>query len=175
LLAGRIFFSSEHSAIKIGEVQSGVNIYLVRHGEAESETTSPERPLTRLGREEVERIARIAASKSVQVSAIFHSGILRAKQTAEIMAEHLQPTLRVQQLSGLLPQDDPDIAKAELEDAEHPIMLVGHLPHLNRLAALLISGDVESQVMEFLPATMVCCARDGSKWTIAWTLTPRTL
>ncbi len=151
-----------------------MNIYLVRHGEAESERTSPERPLTRLGREEVERVARMAATKNVRVLAIFHSGILRAKQTADIMAEYLQPTLGVEPLSGLLPQDDPDIAKAELEDAEHPIMVVGHLPHLNRLAALLISGDVESGVMEFPPATMVCCARDGSKWTIVWTLTPRT-
>jgi phosphohistidine phosphatase len=157
------------------EVQSGVNIYLVRHGEAESERTSPERPLTRLGRDEVERVAGRAATKRVQVSAIFHSGILRAKQTAEIMAEHLQPALGVRELAGLLPQDDPDIAKAELEHAEHPIILVGHLPHLNRLAALLIGGHVESGVMEFPPATMVCCARDGSKWKITWTLTPRTL
>jgi phosphohistidine phosphatase len=152
-----------------------VNIYLVRHGEAESERTSPERPLTRLGRDEVERVARMAATKSVQVSAIFHSGILRAKQTAEIMAEHLQPTLGTRPLSGLLPQDDPAIAKAELEGAENPIMLVGHLPHLNRLAALLLSGDAESGVMEFPPATMVCCANDGSKWKIVWTLTPRSL
>jgi phosphohistidine phosphatase len=117
----------------------------------------------------------MAATKSVQVSAIFHSGILRAKQTAEIMAEHLQPTLGTRPLSGLLPQDDPAIAKAELEGAENPIMLVGHLPHLNRLAALLLSGDAESGVMEFPPATMVCCANDGSKWKIVWTLTPRSL
>ena len=152
-----------------------MSIYLVRHGEAESERNNPERPLTRLGREDVERIARRAATKSVRVSAIFHSGIFRAKQTADIMAEHLQPVLGVQPLPGLLPQDDPDIAKAELEDVKHPIMLVGHLPHLNRLTALLISGDVESGVMEFPPATMVCCTRDGSKWKIVWTLTPRTL
>ena len=45
-------------------------------------------------------------------------------------------------------------------------MVVGHLPHLNRLAALLISGDVELGLMEFPPATMVCCSRDGSKWKI---------
>jgi phosphohistidine phosphatase len=79
--------------------------------------------------------------------------------------------LGVQQLSGLLPQDDPAIAKAELEAAENPIMLVGHLPHLNRLLALLIKGDDESQVMEFPPAAMVCCSNETSKWKISWTLT----
>ena len=152
-----------------------MNIYIVRHGEAVSERLDPERPLTSSGREEVERVARMAAAKNVQVSALFHSGILRAKQTAEILAAHLQFTPDVQQLSGLMPQDDPTIAKAELEAAESPIMLVGHLPHLNRLIALLASGDAESEVMEFPPATMVCCSNDGSKWKIAWTLTPRSL
>ena len=67
-----------------------MNIYLVRHGEAVSEKLDPKRPLTSSGREEVQRIGRLAAAKNVKVSAIFHSGILRAKQTAEILAEHLQ-------------------------------------------------------------------------------------
>jgi phosphohistidine phosphatase len=81
----------------------------------------------------------------------------------------------VQQLSGLLPQDDPAVAKAELEAADRPIILVGHLPHLNRLLALLISGSMESGAMEFPPATMVCCSNDGPKWTISWTLMPQSL
>ena len=60
-------------------------------------------------------MALMAVAKNVQVSAIFHSGILRARQTAEILAEHLQFNLGVKQLSGLLPQDDPAVAKGELE------------------------------------------------------------
>ena len=153
-----------------------MNIYLVRHGEAVSEKLDPERPLTSSGRQEVQRIGRLAAAKNVKVSAIFHSGILRAKQTAEILAEHLQVNLAdVQQLSGLLPQDDPAVVKGELEAAESPIIMVGHLPHLNLLLALLISGDTESGGMELPPATMVCCSNDGPKWTISWTLTPQPL
>jgi phosphohistidine phosphatase len=152
-----------------------VNIYLVRHGEAVSERLDPQRPLTSSGREEVERLARMAATKNVQVTAIFHSGILRAKQTAEVLAEPLRCTSGVQPLSGLRPQDDPAIAKAELEAAENPIMLVGHLPHLNRLVALLLSGDAESQVLQFPPATMVCCSNDTSKWKISWMLTSHPL
>jgi phosphohistidine phosphatase SixA len=46
---------------------------------------------------------------------------------------------------------------------------------MNRLAALLISGDAEREVVEFPPATVVCCDNDGSKWQIAWTLTPRSV
>ncbi|HEY7317322.1 MAG TPA: phosphohistidine phosphatase SixA [Candidatus Binatia bacterium] len=150
-----------------------MNIYLVRHGEAVSERMDPERPLTPSGREEVEQVARKAAARGVQVSAIFHSGILRAKQTAEIFAAHLQFNSGVQKLSGLLPQDDPAVAKGEIEAAEHSIILVGHLPHLNRLLALLVRGDTELVVMELAPATLVCCSFDGSKWKIAWTLSPQ--
>jgi phosphohistidine phosphatase len=152
------------------EVSAGVNVYLVRHGEAVSEQQDSQRPLTVSGREAVAQVARMAASKDVQVSAIFHSGILRAKQTAEILAEALRFPSGVQQLSGLRPQDDPAIAKAELDAAESPIMVVGHLPHLNRLLGLLLSGDPESQIMEFPPATMVCCSNDTSKWKVSWTL-----
>jgi phosphohistidine phosphatase len=152
-----------------------VNIYLVRHGEAVSEKQDPQRPLTPSGREEVERVARMAAGRNVQVSAIFHSGILRAKQTAEILAEALRCASAVQPLSGLRPQDDPAIAKAEIDAAESPIMLVGHLPHLNRLLSLLLSGDADSQVMEFPPATMICCSNDTSRWEISWTLIPHSL
>jgi len=110
---------------KAGE--SIVDFYLVRHGEAVSEALDPRRPLTPAGREEVERVAQLAAQRKITVSAIFHSGILRAQQTAEIFAEALGPAIKVQKITGLLPQDDPAIAKAEMDVSEQPIMLVGHL------------------------------------------------
>ena len=50
------------------------------------------------------------------------------------------------------------------------ILLVGHLPYLNRLTSLLIHGDPDRAVVEFLPATMVCCRRVGDRWSIDWTL-----
>ena len=150
-----------------------MNIYLVRHGEAASERIDPARPLTRVGWEEVERVADRAANKNIQVSAIFHSGILRAKQTAEIIAQHLGFGSGARELAGLLPQDDPSIAQAELETAESPIMLVGHLPHLSRLASLLVRGEMEKEIVQFAPATMVCFANDVSGWKIAWTLAPQ--
>ncbi|HSF59861.1 MAG TPA: phosphohistidine phosphatase SixA [Candidatus Binatia bacterium] len=149
-----------------------MNIYLVRHGEAVSERIDSARPLTRAGTEQVERVADRAASQNVQVSAIFHSGILRAKQTAEIIAQRLSFNSGTRELSGLLPQDDPSIAQADLETAESPIMLVGHLPHLSRLASLLVSGQMETEVIQFAPATIVCCATDVSGWKIVWTLAP---
>jgi phosphohistidine phosphatase len=149
-----------------------VDFYLVRHGEAFPETQDPRRPLTPAGRANVERLARLAAARPIRASAIFHSGILRARQTAEILGTQFAPDIQVQKITGLMPEDDPAIAAAELETAQDSIILVGHLPHMNRLAALLTNGDSDRGVVYFSPASMVCCSRKDSQWTLAWMLTP---
>ncbi len=150
-----------------------MNFYLVRHGDAVSEAVDPRRPLSRIGQADVEQLARAAAARNVQVSAILHSGILRAQQTAEILAAHLASVAEVRPTSGLSPEDDPAIAKAELEAVEQPVMLVGHLPHMSRLKALLIHGDSEREAVGFAPATMVCVAHEDRKWKFAWLLAPQ--
>jgi phosphohistidine phosphatase len=149
-----------------------VFFYLVRHGNAVTAAENPGRPLSPAGRAGVERIAQLACERDVKVSLIHHSGILRAQATAEILARYLMPPLGVERLAGLLPEDDPVIAMAELEEAKDSIMLVGHLPHLNRLAALLVAGDPDRTVIEFSPATMVCCAKASGRWKIDWKLAP---
>ena len=150
-----------------------MDFYLARHGEAVADLIDPSRPLTGPGREDVERVAHLAVEKAVQVSVIYHSGILRAGQTAEIYADHLAPDGGVRVMAGLRPEDNPSVAAAELAVAESPVMLVGHLPHLNRLASLLSRGDVVGDVINFMPAMMACYGRDGSFWKLNWTLVPQ--
>ena len=149
-----------------------MDVYLVRHGEAGSETVNSQRPLSDIGRRAVEDVGRSAAEKGVRVSEIHHSGLLRAQQTAEILARHLLPENGVRPSQGLKPGDDPMVAKAELETAQISTMLVGHLPHLDKLLALLTTGDPEREGASFSPGTMICCVRDGSLWTVRWTLAP---
>jgi phosphohistidine phosphatase len=150
-----------------------MDFYLARHGEAVVDLIDPSRPLTGPGRDDVGRIARLAVEKAVQVSVIYHSGILRAGQTADIFADHLAPGGGVRVMAGLRPGDDPLLAAAELAVAESPVMLVGHLPHLNRLASLLSRGDVVGDVINFMPAMMACYGREGSLWKLNWTLAPQ--
>jgi phosphohistidine phosphatase len=147
-----------------------VDFYLVRHGEAFPGAQDPIRPLTPSGRAHVEHLGRLAAARGIRPAAIFHSGILRAKQTAEILAAQLAPDVEIQSITGLMPEDDPDIAAGELETAQQPMMLVGHLPHMNRLVALLINRNLSRDVVNFSPASMVCCARGPSQWMLAWML-----
>jgi len=147
-----------------------MDFYLARHGEAVADVIEPSRPLTRVGRESVTRVARLALEKAVRVSVIYHSGILRARQTADIFAEHLAPGGGVQIMTGLGPEDDPALAAAELGLAENPIMLVGHLPHLKRLASLLTGGGADAA--DFAPATLACYRRDDFHWKFSWILSP---
>ena len=146
--------------------------YLVRHGDAQSAQVDPQRPLSARGRAEVAELAQLAFSRDVQVAEIRHSGILRAQETAAILAGYLNPPDGVHPSAGLLPEDDPEIAKAELDAAEQPIMLVGHLPYVGRLAALLVKGDAAQSIGEFSPATMVCCTKIGARWQIEWQIAP---
>jgi phosphohistidine phosphatase len=114
----------------------------------------------------------LAKERNVEIAAIHHSGILRARQTAEILGKHLAPPLGVAQRSGLLPEDDPAIMKAQLDSDDSPVMLVGHLPYMNRLAGLLVVADPNRVVAAFSTATMVCCSGGGGQWKIVWKLTP---
>jgi len=147
-----------------------MNMYLVRHGEAVSASEDGQRPLSAAGRKAVTGVAQLAREHQVEVAMIYHSGILRARQTAEILAEILKPPAGITVLSGLLPDDDPVVGRAHLEAAEQPIMLVGHLPHMRRLVALLVNGDPERTAVDLAPADLVCCSKENSQWRIHWHL-----
>jgi phosphohistidine phosphatase len=124
------------------------------------------------GRTEVEKIARAVAARKIAVAEILHSDKLRAKETAGILASFVAPRAGLREIGGLSPNDDPWLAKGEIEAASEPVMLVGHLPHLGRLASLLVNGDPERQVVDFQPAAVVCLSRAGDAWEVRWTLTP---
>ena len=151
-----------------------MEFYLVRHGEAVSQAVNGERPLTPDGRRDVERLGRAAAQRGIQPSQIFHSGLLRAQQTAEILSENLGPVEGVRELAGLRPDDDPVIAKAELESSTVSLMLVGHLPHISRLASFLVAGNAEQALVQFAPATVLGLSYENHRWKILWKLTPAT-
>ncbi|MGH7265980.1 MAG: phosphohistidine phosphatase SixA [Candidatus Rokuibacteriota bacterium] len=144
-----------------------MEVYLARHGEAVAGGVDAARPLSARGREEIQRVGRLAARLGFRVGEIRHSGLLRARETAEILAAHLQPAGGVRETTGLRPDDDPWIAAAESEAPEGPLMLVGHLPHLGRLAAALVTGDPERAVVRFRTGTIATLTRAGGGWLVA--------
>jgi phosphohistidine phosphatase len=116
-----------------------MHLYLMQHGLALSKDENPERPLSERGRSETLRVAEAAARAGVTVDEIRHSTKLRARQTAETVAEHLRPPGGVMEVEGLAPMDDPVPVAARLAGESRKILLVSHMPFLQRLADLLLS------------------------------------
>ena len=150
-----------------------MRLYLVRHGGAKPEAEDPARPLSDRGRGEVEAVARHAAALGVAVTEICHSGKLRARQTAEVLAAHLKPRDGTREMKGLAPNDDPEIIQTYLKAVEEPVMLVGHLPHLSQLASALLLGEPAREILDFEAGAILCLIRTGREFQIQWLLTPR--
>ncbi len=59
-----------------------------------------------------------------------------------------------------------------------PLMLVGHLPFLSRLASLLLVGDPERALVRFRMGGIVCLTGEPAGaggtggWMVAWMLIP---
>ena len=86
--------------------------YLVRHGTAAPGPDDRARPLTPVGRAEVAAIAQALRARAVEVFEIRHSGLVRARESADILARVLAPREGVREISGLAPEDDPAVARS---------------------------------------------------------------
>jgi len=146
--------------------------YLVRHGSAAAGPDDRTRTLTPAGRSEVLGTARALLARGVAVAEIRHSGLTRARETAEILGGALAPPRGVSATTGLAPEDDPEVAAAELNLATAPLMLVGHLPHLARLAATLAGGAAVERIT-FAPATAVGLRRSPDRWELELLVPPQ--
>lgn len=148
-------------------------LYLVQHGKNLSKEIDPEQSLSDQGIKDVERIADTAANYNVLVGKIRHSGKKRARQTAEIFAEKLGVT-DVAEAEGLRALDDPaEFAKSL--NADENLMLVGHLPFMERMASLLTTGSMDHTVFKFQNGGIVCLDRltDSDSWAVMWALMPQ--
>lgn len=148
-------------------------VYLVQHAESMKEEVDPSRPLSERGISDIKKTAVYLARLNIKVQKIFHSTKLRARQTAEILSENLKSIKGSTEVDGLSPLDDPKIWAKRLKDIPEEVMLVGHLPHLGKLASLLLCGDENKNVISFKMAGVVCLKRDeNGTWSLQWMLTP---
>src|SRR5512143_1742626 len=145
-----------------------MEVYLAQHGEANNDE---EKALSENGRKEVKRVADALAKAGVRPVYIMHSNKLRAKQTAEVFAEALKPAGGVREMLGLAPTDNPKMARQFLESAREPVMIVGHLPHMARLASFLRLNNPELETVKFRMGGVVCFTKED-RWRLKWMLTP---
>ena len=136
----------------------------------------PERGLTRQGRVETERIAQVAKGYGIQVGRIVHSGKKRAEQTASIYHDALSLKTPLEAVSGINPLDDVRVfAETILPEAD--LMVVGHMPFMQRLVSYLTTGAEDVKVYQFQNSGIVCLdageePNGDLDWFIKWTLNP---
>lgn len=144
-----------------------MKLYLIRHGSAISSEKDPERPLSDKGYEEVGLVSS-RVSGFITADLILCSKKLRAKQTAKILSD--ATGIQVEEKDGLLPNDDPETIRAFIETGGRDIVIAGHLPHLARLASLLLSGKDEPFID--LDAAAILCLEKKESWQVRWLIPP---
>jgi phosphohistidine phosphatase len=116
-----------------------MRLYLVRHAEAASGDPDEARPLTPEGRRQAARVGDRLAQASPRPAAVLTSPLLRARETAALLAAPL----------GLEPEPDErlapgataaDVRAAVAGRGEEPVVVVGHQPDCGRIAVELTGG-----------------------------------
>ena len=152
-------------------------LYLIQHGEAVPKEQDPERPLSMEGRYAIKRMAsHLASGADMSIEKIYHSGKLRAEQTAAIFARELHLQNSVEMAKELNPTSLPWGWVERLVDMQENVMIIGHLPHLKRLTALLVCQDESKKCVDFRNGGVVCLFRDESGiWSLRWIIIPQIL
>jgi phosphohistidine phosphatase len=163
-----------------------MNLYILRHGLAVEPGTAgfandSERPLIPKGERKLWKVAQAVADLDISFDWILSSPYLRAKQTAEIVAEGLNARKKLEPCDALIPGGSvkkliQQIQQRRPQPAD--VLLVGHEPYLSELISLLISGNTETAVMMKkggLCKLSIESLQHGQCATLEWLLTPKQL
>jgi phosphohistidine phosphatase len=113
-------------------------LFLVHHADAVDAIVDPQRPLSESGRSHAERLAGRAQQRGVKPDVVWHSGKLRARQTAEFYWRACNPLAELSAIRNLQSGDPPEWIRDDVEADPRTIMLVGHIPNIPRLLELLV-------------------------------------
>ena len=150
-----------------------MNLYLVQHAEAVSKEENPDRPLTEKGKKDAQKSVRFLKNNNTKIDIIWHSSKTRAIETANIFKEGLELSCNIQKREDLSPNDPVDKFIGELKSSNEDIMIVGHLPFLQKLASSLLIGSAQQSIISFKQAGVVCLSRqEEDSWQIIFHIIP---
>lgn len=121
-----------------------MKLWLLRHGHAEAHASSDaQRRLTSLGRQQVLHSAGHLLGRPLE--AIISSPYVRARQTAELVAQALNNAQVQEVVPWLTPESHVREALAFLAARpEAEMLLVSHLPLIGEVAGMLVHGHRQS-------------------------------
>ena len=145
----------------------------MRHGDAVSEHSDPNRPLSPRGKTDVHKVAHFLKTANLKVSEFYSSNELRALETAQSVQSAINPKAKLVKKDFLSPDDPLDKIVAELSQRKDDLMIVGHLPQLPRRISRLILGDENRFVISLDTSTVAAMSRDSQgHWQIVWIVGP---
>jgi phosphohistidine phosphatase len=143
---------------------------IVRHAKAERPDTYPSdyvRPLTVRGYKDAARLGTFMAGLEPKVDCILCSPAARAAQTADSLAAELGFTNSVAWHGSIYLASAEtllELLRRAPEEAQH-VVLVGHNPGLEELAAGLCSGASDNSVLTLITATLAHFELDVTRWS----------
>jgi phosphohistidine phosphatase len=146
-----------------------MRLYLVQHGEALAKEVDPERPLSDQGKMDIERLADFLRQAGIQVGRVIHSGKLRARQTAELLAQAMAPGVEAEPSGLINPNDNPKAFDWQSDSWNRDTLIVGHLPFMAKLVSHLLIEDENRLITAYRPGSMVCLElNEEGHWQIDW-------
>jgi len=144
-----------------------VTLLLVHHADAVGPDVDTRRPLSAVGQAQAARAAEGAAARGAHPAVIWHSGKLRARQTAEAFWRACNPFAEFSAMRDLQPDDAPGWMRDRLRGEARDILIAGHFPFLPRLLGTLVDHPAD-----FPPHGVVALVSDdaGDTWKEIWRL-----
>lgn len=130
------------------------------------------RPLSRAGLAQADRVAQAAARHGAKPAVIWHSGKLRARQTAETCLRVLNSFAQFTAVRGLQPDDDPETIASALAAEERDVLIASHMPFLPILLHRLTTGRRDRISAEFPLHGCVALEQVGDVWEERWRVSP---
>jgi phosphohistidine phosphatase len=156
-----------------------MDLFLVRHAHAAEGALygdDSDRPLTADGRQSALKVGASLKRQGVQLEHVVSSPLVRAVQTAELVAVSLGYDSELQILSQLQPEASTD---QMLEHAvrpyaaRHSVALVGHLPSMGRLLSALLGRPGLS--MSKMAVVRLSYSPNSPPAKLVWVITPQRL
>jgi len=153
-----------------------MNLYLIQHGEAVPKEIDPDRPLAEPGIEHISKTARFLYAEEINVDIIWHSSKLRAVESANILSKILSPKNGAEEKETLSPNDSIEVIAKIIASENQDIMIVGHLPFLQKLASFLLLGTETYDIVQFNMGGVLCLERgESGNWQMVFTIPPKLL
>ena len=153
-----------------------MRLYLVQHGEAASKDVDPKRPLTQKGKQDVTKTANFLRASGSHIDVIWHSTKTRAIETAGIIAKAVSLCKGTEEKEGLAPNDPVKDTFDNIMAGDSDVMIVGHLPFLQRLASLALMDSESQAIVGFRQGGVVCLERgDMGNWQLIFAVSPEFL